>query len=107
VPESVTRDPFHNGQTPSCRLLLDAVQDIFPELQHQMKQHTPSSELGRLLRWQVLKRRKERVFPPAPPLLLSSPSSSIIKEASPNGANATTPSSGTSKKKRKKKKKKR
>jgi hypothetical protein len=31
-------DPFHNGQTPSCRILLQAVQDVFPELQQQQQQ---------------------------------------------------------------------
>jgi hypothetical protein len=89
-------DPFHNGQTPACRLLLDAIQDIFPELQQQMKHQTDSSELGQLLRWQILKRRKERTFPPAPPLLSFSPQSTKTKELSEDA----------SKKKRKRKKKK-
>eukprot|EP00429_Kryptoperidinium_foliaceum_P037716 CAMPEP_0176156634 /NCGR_PEP_ID=MMETSP0120_2-20121206/80065_1 /TAXON_ID=160619 /ORGANISM="Kryptoperidinium foliaceum, Strain CCMP 1326" /LENGTH=78 /DNA_ID=CAMNT_0017493863 /DNA_START=115 /DNA_END=347 /DNA_ORIENTATION=- len=50
-------DPYHNGQTPVCRLLLDAVQDIFPELQQQMKDPTPSSDLGKLFRGHILQRR--------------------------------------------------
>jgi hypothetical protein len=99
-------DPFHNGQTPACRSLLDAVQDIFPELQQQMKHQTDSSELGQLLRWQILKRRKERAFPPAPPLLSFSPQSTKGKEPSEEADETGMNPSSASKKKRKKKKKK-
>lgn len=110
-PYNDAADPFHNGQTPACRLLLDAVQDIFPELQQQMKHQTASSELGQLLRWQILKRRKERAFPPGPPLMSFSPQSTtkktneVVPEQQGEGGGAAA-ASLVSKKKRKKKKKK-
>lgn len=107
-PYNDAADPFHNGQTPACRLLLEAIQDIFPELQQQMKHQTASSELGQLLRWQILRRRKERAFPPAPPLLSFSPQSTtktkeIISEHSITDDDP--PSFGSKKKKKRKKKK--
>ena len=87
------QDPFHNGQTPACGLLLHAIQDVFPELQQQMKHQTPSSDLGLLLRCQFLKKRKARKLPPVPPLDDGTPP-----------ANATGPSKKKNKKKKKKKK---
>jgi len=93
-------DPYHNGETPSCRLLVEAVQDIFPELYPERQKKVESSELGQLLRWQVLKRRQERVFPPALPLT----SSEEVKDS--EDIVDTSPTVTGKKKKKKKKKKK-
>ncbi len=57
-------DPFHNGQIPLCRLLSDAIEDIFPELQDQgtSNQSQPQAEsgsiLGRMIRKRCLLSRK-------------------------------------------------
>eukprot|EP00980_Cylindrotheca_fusiformis_P011098 scaffold2553_cov138-Cylindrotheca_fusiformis.AAC.6 len=91
-----TKDPFHNGQTPACGELLAAIQDVFPELQHQKQTKKPSSDLGKLLRWQYLENRKARMRPPPPPLTASAPDIAQQEGAA---------SAAKKKKKRKKKKK--
>jgi hypothetical protein len=90
------KDPFHNGQTPACGELLIAIQDVFPELQQQNQKQKPSSDLGKLLRWQYLENRKARMLPPPPPLADSPPETLQQEESG---------SSAKKKKKRKKKKK--
>jgi hypothetical protein len=78
-----------------CEELLIAIQDVFPELKQQMQNKTPTSDLGKLLRWQFLENRKARRLPPPPPLaLLSTPP----QDGSGGGA--------SKKKKRRKRKKK-
>jgi hypothetical protein len=98
-PSCNNQDPFHNGQTPSCRLLLHAIQDVFPELQQQMKEEnkSPSSNLGILLRREFLKKRKARRLPLAPFLASPTPSQEETTKSTASAA---------SKKKRKRKKKK-
>ena len=98
-------DPYHNGETPSCRLLVDAVQDIFPELYADRNKRIQSSEFGQLLRWQVLKRRQEREFPPALPLT-SHEISRDVKDAEDNEEKPDSPTTATKKKRKKKRKKK-
>ena len=98
-------DPYHNGETPSCRLLVDAVQDIFPELYADRTKRIQSSEFGQLLRWQVLKRRQEREFPPALPLT-SPETSEAVNDSEGMNENPDSPSAATKKKRKKKRKKK-
>ena len=103
-------DLFHNGQTPSCRILLNAVQDVFPELRQQPQPQTntnhrlesssnksSSSLLGQLLRWHVLETRRAKSKALAPPF-------SQQQQQQPTSVSAST-SNNKKKKKRKKKKK--
>jgi len=63
------RDPFHNGAIPICRLLNDAIEDIFPELKDhgnsnhgnhskQPPQVESGSALGQMIRRRYLLSRK-------------------------------------------------
>jgi hypothetical protein len=57
-----TKDPCHNGQVPACQLLLDAVKDVFPEL--EPAQNRPTNQQSG---------RKESPPPPPPEVPSSSP----------------------------------
>eukprot|EP00934_Nitzschia_sp_Nitz4_P005294 Nitzschia sp. Nitz4//scaffold203_size38902//4748//8014//NITZ4_007656-RA/size38902-processed-gene-0.67-mRNA-1//-1//CDS//3329541412//5284//frame0 len=99
-------DPFHNGQTPTCRSLLYALHDIFPELQHQRKQLTPPSQFGQLWRAKILQNviasgDSSNGNAPTPPLG-ASPAVTSNNQIQPGGQSTQQ---AKKKKKRKKKKK--
>ena len=85
-------DVCHNGQTPACQILLEAVTDVFPELReqsatshHRQPATTEPSALAELVRWRMVWLRQQQ---------------------QQHAASGTIGDGGAKKKKRKKKKKK-
>ena len=110
-PQQSLKDPCHNGQTPACKLLLEAVQDVFPELQQQEQYKKPQSELGQLLRKQLLKNRRLQKETTRKQELMDV-TTGVFERTEPlesgggESATTTTTSGATARKKKKRKKKK-
>ena len=115
------RDPYHNGETPLCRLLNDAVEDIFPELRDNgrnpkrgsFSQPESGSILGQMIRKRYLLARKAhraRVDTPFQRQNMDEDNAWQFNKntnfPSKNMANDETPPASTTTKKRRKRKKK-
>jgi hypothetical protein len=112
-------DVCHNGQIPACRLLHEALQDVFPELRQGTRpdQHPPlrqqqehqdtddgSSHLGLLFRRKFLSLRKSRRTFQHVATANVTPTVDSVHSLTPEVA--TTESAGGKKKKKRKKKRK-